>query len=408
MRSSGTSQSTNFSLVTLRRLTSIPKQQLSLFGAVSIGLASMLGAGVFVVFREAYSLAGEWLWLSLLLAAITAALNSSSMLQLARQVDRPGGVYAYASVYLNQKVAQTAGFAFVIGKIASIAAIGLVFGAYLLPGYEQITAIALIAVLATINILGIQRTATVAAILAVVTVGFLLAAIAVGVTSESGNVAQSSAVSVADTQVVSAAAIFFFAFAGYARVATLGNEVRDAKVNIPRAIVISLTVVLAIYLGLSVALQPVLPESVASQAMPFLILFERAGIQLEFVVVAVAAIASAGSMLALLAGVSRTAAEMGADEALPASLASRNRFGSPWAAELAIATIAGLLVLAGPISWVIALSSLGVLFYYAVGHLSALAQPADERIVPRVVSWLGLLACLILASAAGVLFAGGL
>jgi APA family basic amino acid/polyamine antiporter len=99
---------------------------------------------------------------------------------------------------------------------------------------------------------------------------------------------------------------------------------------------------------------------------------------------------------------------MGADEALPASLANRNKFGSPWVAELAVAGLAALLVLAGPISWVISLSSLGVLFYYAIGHLSALAQPVTERIFPRVVSWLGLLMCLIVASAAGVLFAGGL
>lgn len=369
----------------------------------------MLGAGVFIVFREAFALAGEWLWVSLLLASLVAALNSASILQLARQVDRPGGVYAYAGVYLNDKVAKTAGFAFVIGKIASIAAIGLVFGAYVLPSYQQAVAITLIAVLALINILGIQRTATVAMILASITVLFLVLTIGAGlIHGQELPPVTVSADKDFEPQIVAAAAIFFFAFAGYARVATLGNEVRNARVNIPLAIAISLLLVLALYGGLAVVLSPVLASSVASNQLPFLSFFSEIGLPFEGVTVAVAAIASAGSMLALLAGVSRTAAEMGADEALPASLANRNKFGSPWVAELAVAGLAALLVLAGPISWVISLSSLGVLFYYAIGHLSALAQPVTERIFPRVVSWLGLLMCLILASAAGVLFAGGL
>ncbi|WP_264889863.1 APC family permease [Rhodoluna sp. KAS3] len=390
-------------------MSNLPRQQLSLIGAVAIGLASMLGAGVFIVFREAFALAGEWLWVSLLLASLVAALNSASILQLARQVDRPGGVYAYAGVYLNDKVAKTAGFAFVIGKIASIAAIGLVFGAYVLPGHQQAVAITLIAVLALINILGIQRTATVAMILASITVLFLVLTIGAGlIHGQELPPVTVSADKDFEPQIVAAAAIFFFAFAGYARVATLGNEVRNARVNIPLAIAISLLLVLALYGGLAVVLSPVLASSVASNQLPFLSFFSEIGLPFEGVTVAVAAIASAGSMLALLAGVSRTAAEMGADEALPASLANRNKFGSPWVAELAVAGLAALLVLAGPISWVISLSSLGVLFYYAIGHLSALAQPVTERIFPRVVSWLGLLMCLIVASAAGVLFAGGL
>ncbi|WP_138275674.1 APC family permease [Rhodoluna limnophila] len=390
-------------------MSNLPRQQLSLIGAVAIGLASMLGAGVFVVFREAFALAGEWLWLSLLLAGLVAALNSASILQLARQVDRPGGVYAYASVYLNDKVAKTAGFAFVIGKIASIAAIGLVFGAYVLPGYQQAIAITLIAVLALINILGIQRTATVAMILASITVLFLALTIATGlIHGQELPPATVSAGKDFEPQIVAAAAIFFFAFAGYARVATLGNEVRNARVNIPLAIAISLLLVLALYGGLAVVLSPVLASSVASNQLPFLVFFSEIGLPFEGVTVVVAAIASAGSMLALLAGVSRTAAEMGADEALPPSLANRNKFGSPWVAELAVAGLAALLVLAGPISWVISLSSLGVLFYYAIGHLSALAQPVTERMFPRLVSWFGMLMCLILASSAGVMFAAGL
>lgn len=385
-----------------------PTQQVGLFGAIAIGLASMLGAGVFVVFREAFDLAANWLWLALLIAAATAALNAASIYQLARQVDRPGGVYAYARVYRTEKLARTAGLAFILGKIASIAAIALVFGSYVLPEYKTQVGAAAIAVLAIINILGIQRTALIAAILAGTTVSFLVFTIVIsGFHPYAIDLVAPASMS-EDPKILAAAAIFFFAFAGYARVATLGTEVRDAKRNIPKAIAISLALVLLIYVGLANVLAPILPATVIADSMPFVAHFSAMGLPLGWLVIAVAALASLGSMLALLAGVSRTAAEMAKDGAITARFAKRNRFGSPWMAEIFIALIAGVLVFSGPISWVISLSSLGVLFYYAVGHLSALAQPDEERIMPKFVPLIGLALCLILASSAGLLFAEGL
>lgn len=385
-----------------------PTQQVGLFGAVAIGLASMLGAGVFVVFREAFELASNWLWLALLIAAVTAATNAASIYQLARQVDRPGGVYAYARVYRNEKLARTAGLAFILGKIASIAAIALVFGSYVLPEYKTQVGAAAVAVLAIINILGIQRTSLVAAILAGITVSFLVFTIVVsGFYPYAVDLVAPASMS-QDPKILAAAAIFFFAFAGYARVATLGNEVRDAKRNIPKAIIISLAIVLVLYLALANVLAPILPATVIADSMPFVAHFSAMGLPIGWLIIAVAALASLGSMLALLAGVSRTAAEMATDGAITALFAKRNRYGSPWIAELFIALIAGVLVFSGPISWVISLSSLGVLFYYAVGHLSALAQPDEERIMPKLVPMFGLALCLILASSAGLLFAEGL
>lgn len=385
-----------------------PTQQVGLFGAVAIGLASMLGAGVFVVFREAFELASNWLWLALLIAAVTAATNAASIYQLARQVDRPGGVYAYARVYRNEKLARTAGLAFILGKIASIAAIALVFGSYVLPEYKTQVGAAAVAVLAIINILGIQRTSLVAAILAGITVSFLVFTIVVsGFYPYAVDLVAPASMS-QDPKILAAAAIFFFAFAGYARVATLGNEVRDAKRNIPKAIIISLAIVLVLYLALANVLAPILPATVIADSMPFVAHFSAMGLPIGWLIIAVAALASLGSMLALLAGVSRTAAEMATDGAITSLFAKRNRYGSPWIAELFIALIAGVLVFSGPISWVISLSSLGVLFYYAVGHLSALAQPDEERIMPKLVPMFGLALCLILASSAGLLFAEGL
>lgn len=377
------------------------KQQLGLIGAVAIGLASMLGAGVFVVFSDAYRIAGSGLFLAIGLAALVASLNAWSVYSLARQVERPGGVYAYARVYVNDTASFAAGFAFVFGKIGSIAAIALAFNEYFAPQWRTWPALGAIALLTLINVLGIQRTAAVAGVLAVTTTAFLLAVTVAGLAAsvatnhDAGTAPLGSAL-----DLLQAAAVVFFAFAGYARVATLGTEVREAKRNIPRAILIALVSVLAIYLALAVALIGQLGTDLGILNAPIANLAGRVLPALpQWVTTAVATLASLGSILALLAGVSRTAAAMSEDGELPRQFARRNRFGSPWLAEVIIAVGAMSLVLVGKLVWVIGFSSFSVLFYYAIGHVSALRQFKHERVIPPWLAWLGLVLAAALALA---------
>ncbi|MEY4452051.1 MAG: hypothetical protein RLZZ380_1172 [Actinomycetota bacterium] len=381
----------------------MPKPQLGLGGAIAIGLASMLGAGVFVVFASAYKVSANLIFTSIALAAIVAGLNSSAIYQLARQVDRPGGVYAYSRVYLNDTWSFLSGFGFVFGKIASIAAIALVFQAYVLPEVPFWPSAAAIAILTFINILGINRTALVATVLSVTTIGFFLVLIVLGIANPGGLFTNTMQLAPQNPiqSVLVGAGVVFFAFAGYARVATLGDEVRDAKRNIPKAIVISLAFVLVLYLVLAYVLLDDVGTKLNTVPAPVSFLSTQV-LGVGWVAPIVAAMASLGSMLALLAGVSRTAASMAEDQELPKSFKMRNRFGSPWLAEVIIATGAIALTSAGKIVWVIGFSSFSVLFYYAVGHLSAIGQPKEERVMPRWLNVVGLLLCIALALSFGI------
>lgn len=381
------------------------KKQIGLWGTIAIGLASMLGAGVFVVFRDAYLFAGAWLYAALGLAALVASLNAASVYQLARQIDRPGGTYAYARVYRSETWSFLAGFAFVFGKIGSIAAIALVFGEYAWPQQKHLAAVLAILVMVLINVLGIQRTAGVAAVLSIITIVFLTLTIAVGSDPTAG-MPRGYATYYPDMfplptepswGIVTGASLIFFAFAGYARVATLGNDVRDAKRNIPKAIALSLGGVFVLYLLLTAVLTKVLGTKLASAEAPFIAYFNALGFHLDWLVLMVASVASLGSILALLAGVSRTAAEMAGDRELPRLFKLRNRFSSPWVAEVLIAIGASFLLFVGDLSSVIGFSSFSVLFYYSVAHLSALGQPAEERLFSQGIPALGLALCLLLA-----------
>lgn len=382
-------------------VTSKP-QQLSLFGAVAIGLASMLGAGVFFVWSTAWAKVHGQIFVALALAALVASLNAASVYQLASHVSRAGGVYSYARVYLPSGFSFIAGFSFVFGKIASIAAIAIIIETYLLPGYPGWpAAVASILLMTALNLLGINRTAQMAAVLAIITISFIVFSVFSGFTYglSSRSFSTDMLFPSASLSTLSAASIIFFAFAGYARVATLGDEVKDPKKNIPKAIAISLGAVLVIYLLITIvfigilqpsneAVHPAVFESIVSITAPWFPAW-----LIDLVVVG----ASLGSILALLAGVSRTAATMAEDKELPAVFAKRNRFGAPWLAEVLIAAGAITLIQTSQYTqWVIAFSSFSVLLYYAIGHISAFRQPKEQRRQPRIFAVLGFALCLLL------------
>ena len=381
----------------------MPKQQLGLGGAIAIGLASMLGAGVFVVFASAYQIASGLIFWAIGLAALVASLNSAAIFQLAKQIDRPGGVYTYSRKYLNEHFSFLSGFAFVFGKIASIAAIALVFQKYVLPGQVFWPSALAIICLTIINILGINRTAAVAAAVSAVTILYFLVTAILGLGSPKGLVSASLEQAPVNPlqAVLVGAGVVFFAFAGYARVATLGDEVRNAKRNIPIAIVVSMVGVALLYFVLAWVLLDTIGPALTETQTPVAELFQGLTGN-SWITPMVAAIASLGSMLALLAGVSRTAATMAEDNELPKIFEQRNRFGSPWVAEVIIAAGAIGLSAIGEIVWVIGFSSFSVLFYYAVGQLSASRQPAAERTMPKLLNYLGALLCLALALAFGL------
>ena len=369
------------------------KRQLSQLDAVFIGLAAMLGAGVFVVFGPAAGLAGSWIQFAIVLAAIVAYLNAATIAQLAAVVSRPGGTYAYGRHYLSNNWGFLAGAAFLIGKIGSAAAIALVFASYLTPGLEVLTASLAIVVMAFINILGVNRTAFGSKILAGITIAFLV------VLSVAAAFAPATAVALEQPSgigVLTAASLFFFAFAGYARVATLGDDVVDSRRNVARAIIISLGIVFVIYLSLGWLVENRLGSLVIGSVTPLADLAAVSFGTASFVFV-FAAVAALGSLLALLAGMSRTAATMADDGELPKVLATRSKNGTPWIAEWFIALIAVLLAASGSFALTIGLSSFAILVYYAIANLAGYRQPAVEARRSKVWNILVLLLCLLLA-----------
>ena len=200
--------------------------------------------------------------------------------------------------------------------------------------------------------------------------------------------------------VLTAAALVFFAFAGYARVATLGDELIDSKKNTAKAVGVSFSIVFAIYLSLSFLMPAVLGNNLVFSIAPMIDFLNTAmpGFPSEIVVI-VAGIASLGSLLALLAGMSRTASVMGEDSELPKLFALRGGPGNaPWFAEIVISLVVIVLVLSGSLVWAVGLSSFSILIYYSVANLAAFRQPEIKGSM-KTLPLAGLMFCLAIGFA---------
>jgi APA family basic amino acid/polyamine antiporter len=371
--------------------------------AVLIGLGSMIGAGVFSAWGPAATAAGGWLLIGLLLAAAVAYCNAVASAQLAAQYPTSGGTYVYGRERLGPAWGFLAGWGFVIGKTASSAAMALTFAAYLLPqpGLPQrLLAVAVVIGLTAVNYRGITRTAGVARVLVALSVAALafFVAVAAAGTMSRGEAAPGGNVP-GVYGVLQSAGLLFFAFAGYARIATLGEEVREPERTIPRAIPVALGITVVIYLAVGVtALAAAGAQALAGSSRPLVTAVEAVGAAWALPVVqAGAAVASLGALLALIAGVGRTALAMGRNADLPRWLASVHpRFRVPDHAELALAVAISLLVLTIDLRGAIGFSSFGVLIYYAIANAAAFTQTGAQRRWPRFLNVAGLLGCLLL------------
>ena len=369
-------------------------RSLGVVRSTGIGVAAMLGAGVFFVWAPAYELAGSWLLVSLAIAALIATLNALVTTQLAVNVPRSGGIYAFGRHYRGPFTGFVAGWMFLTGKTASVAAIALIAASYMWPEGARLLAAALLVVGTLVTVSGIRQTAWLSLTIAAIVTAGLVSLVGLSLANTPAVTPLAVAASPEPLSVLTAAALMFFAFAGYARMATLAEEVVQPRRTLPRAIGFALAIVLALYAFVGSGVSRVLPEYSGEFDTPLRVLAPEGS---AAIVTVLAVMACVGSLLAILAGLSRTALQMGREGDLPRALGKvSGKTGGPMVAEIAVGLVAVIAVLTLDVTGLVAVSGAGVLTYYAIGHWSALKQTREERLVWPVVPAAGLVLCAVL------------
>jgi APA family basic amino acid/polyamine antiporter len=388
------------------------KRELGVFGATMMGLGSIVGTGVFVSIAIAAGVTGASVVLAVALAALVAIFNGLNSAQLAANHPVSGGTYEYGYRYLNPWLGFAAGWLFLLAKSASAATAALGFAGYLLNalGVERATlvipiGIAAVVAITALTIGGIRRSNIVNVAIVSVTIGTLTFFVLTGIPTATQNLADNfnNFFGGGTVGLLNAVALMFVAYTGYGRIATLGEEVREPRRTIPRAIITTLGSTMILYVAVAwIAVGSVgagfLAGTVEGTAAPLEIVARTFNIPGMGIIMAIGAVtAMLGVLLNLILGLSRVLLAMGRRKDMPTAVARLNENETtPYVAVIVMGTFVGLLVLLGDVRTTWSFSAVNVLLYYSLTNLSALQLTAEERLFPRWVAFAGLAACFFL------------
>ena len=373
---------------------------LTLKNSIYLGLSSMIGAGLFNNIAPTAKVSSYSAILGLLLASTLAFANASSSAQLASLYHQNGGTYLYAKNVVGNSAANIAGFVFIIGKTVSCIAIALTLGNYLSPVNSKEFAVLLSFVVFLIGFTGIHKTARIAKWFVWILFG-LLAFYTVSILITPGvrfNIPITDQFSI--NSLLLSGSIWFFAFTGYSRLATFGEEIKNPEKIIPTAIFTGLGITVLCYLIISwVTLSIVDPEIIMNSKTPLLIAMDLSTMsEFSFLIVFGSSIAMASVFLALMPGISRIYVAMARDGVLPRALSTiHKKFNSAYISEVLvlITVIIGIYQLNVIDS--IKLSSFFILIYYSITNLSVIKLEKEQRIYTVVIAYYGLIVCIVFA-----------
>jgi APA family basic amino acid/polyamine antiporter len=366
------------------------RRELGLPGAVVVGLGSILGSGAFVAIGLAAGMWGDAVLIGIPLAGLVAVFNGLSSAFLAGRFPVAGGTYEYAYRTVGPRTGFVAGWLFLLAKTASAATAGLGIALYLGVDAGVPVALGAIALMTLLLLGGLRRTAVVNAILVSVTVAGLVTFAWAGLSGATGAVVASSQPE--QTSVLAAIAFLFVAYTGYGRVATLGEEVRRPERNIPRAVIITLMVAIALYLGVAFG-----GRALGGPSWGFVLSLGTTPARLVdepfSVIVGFAAItAMFGVLLNLILGLSRVWLAMARRADIPKALAVLDSRDNPSRAVVLSGAFVCLVALLGDIGLAWSFSAMTVLLYYGLTNLAALRL--DLR---RLSAWAGMASCAFLS-----------
>lgn len=377
-------------------------RRLNLTDAIILGLGSMIGAGIFAAAGPAAASAGTGLLIGVVLAGCVAFFNATTMAQLAAVYPESGGTYVYGRKRLGLIWGFLAGWGFVIGKIASCTAMALTFSHYAYPEYARPLAVTAVLTFAFINYLGVKKTAFATKVL--VTIVLVSLSIVAFSALAGGGADPARLTGWMDhggiPGILQSAGLMFFAFAGYARLATLGEEVMEPQKTIPKAIILALSITLGIYLLIiGTAVLTVDIEKLANAKAPLVLAVESGKFSSLSPIVRIGAcFASLGVLLSLMAGISRTLFSMASNRELPKFLSAVHpKHKIPHKAELTVGLVVAAIVSISDIRSAIGFSSFAILIYYAIANAAAWTLPREQRLWPKWLSLMGLIFCLTIS-----------
>ncbi len=376
---------------------------LTLKDAVGIGLGAIIGAGIFVVTGIAAGVSGPAFIVGLFIAGVIATFNAISSAQLAAIYPHSGGTYEYANILINPTFGFSAGWMFLISKLAAAGVVAIGFGSYfyqLVPIASPITfSVLAVILLTTANYFGIKKAGILNLVIVTITLLSLLYLVFSGISEvNTDNFKPFAPFGISG--IAEAAALLFFAFTGYARIATLAEEVAEPKKTIPKAIIITIVTAILLYAAISVvAIGVIGTKNMAGSKSPLQVVANALTTPVISIITTIgASTAMLGVLLSQILGISRMMLAMGRRYDLPPFLKTiHSRYQVPHIGILITGIIILLLTLIGTFEFIVRAATFTILLYYSITNIAAMKQPKDERLYGRLIPLFGLIGCLAMS-----------
>ncbi len=373
---------------------------LTLKSSIYLGLSSMIGAGLFNNIATTAKISSYGSILGLLLASTLAIANASSSAQLSSLFPKTGGTYLYANELLGKPYAVVAGTVFIIGKTISCVAIALTVGNYISSVYGKEIGVILCLLVFLLSFSGIHKTAEIAKWFVWIIFGLLLFYAVSIISTPNINLSIPVFQGVSVDSILLSASIWFFAFTGYSRLATFGEEIKNPKEIIPTAIFIGLGVTILLYFGVTwLTLSIINPEFIMNSKTPLLVAMDVSRFsEFSFLIVFASSIAMVSVFLALMPGISRVYVALSRDKILPNAFSKiHKKFNSAYFSEgfVLISVIVG--IYSFDVVKSIELSSFFILIYYAITNFCVIKLEKEDRLYSLAIAVYGFTICLVFA-----------
>ncbi|MGH3653891.1 amino acid permease [Glutamicibacter sp.] len=408
------------------------RRTLGMWQLTMISVGATMGTGILVILGDTVPIAGPAIWISFVIAGITALLSAVSYAEMAGMVPVSGSSYSYSYATMGEGIAWICGWCLVLEYAVSVAAVAVGSGQYVnetlrtfgmeLPellaggpaegGVVNLPALIVVALATLLLVRGARESAIVNSIVVAIKAGILVFFSVVAFSAfNAGNFEPLLPMGAAG--VTAAASSVFFSYIGFDAASTAGEEAKNPKRDLPRAIMLSMLIVTISYVLVAVSAIGAREWNwfEGAQAPLVQIIGELTGQPVFVLVFAVAAVlAIASVVLTVLYGQTRILLAMSRDGLVPPVFGKVSaRTGTPvagtWITGILVAVTAGFI----PLGALADATSIGTLFAFALVGASVIylrkTQPKAERTfrVPLypITPILGIFACLFLMSQLG-------
>jgi APA family basic amino acid/polyamine antiporter len=366
------------------------KRHMGLFQVTMYGVGLILGAGIYVLIGEAAGIAGDAVWVSFVFAAIVAVIAGLSYAELSSLFPKAAAEYTFIkNSFKSNFLGFIIGWLTAVTSIITCAVVALGFGGYLAEFIDipiVVSAILLLGALSIINFFGIRESSWTNIVLTLVEAAGLLIIIYVGFTYATPEPVNYFESPTGLSGIVIAFVLIFFAFVGFEDMANVAEEVKRPSRNIPKAILLSISITGVIYILVSLAAVRVVSwQDLGASAAPLAAVAERAiGTGGQVLLSSIALFATTNTVLIILIAGARILYGMASDRSLPLSLGKIHfKTKTPWIAVIGMMLTSMAFAFVGDIVLVANISVFAIVITFGMVNLAVIVlrytQPTIER-----------------------------